>query len=97
MAKRKYTEDEIDTAIRTLSEDFENSCEVYKIVLSKRDSNRSKKELLRFNKKGTNIHKFQSNFSWLLHDIKTGPKCFVEKVIEEANELILHIKNITNN
>ena len=81
--------------IADLNESFEKACETYKLALSSRTSNRAKKELSRGNSKGTNIYKFQVNFSWILHDIRCGPICFIDDREADARSLIDHIYSIS--
>jgi hypothetical protein len=96
MAKKTYTEIEIDRAIAGLSESFEAACDLHKSTLASRESNRSKKELSKENMRGTNLHKYQSNFAWIIHDMKFGPLCMVEANIAEARSIISHINNVSN-
>lgn len=93
---KKYTNTEIDAIIDEISENFNSACQLYKLALSARDSNRSNKELLRGNTKGTTIHKYQCQIAWVLHDIKCGPICFIEDNIIEANNIISHLRSIAS-
>lgn len=96
MKKKKRTTQEIETIINDLTFIFEEACDLYRDALKKRKSNRSEKELLRDNSRGTNIHKFQTKFAWILHDIKCGPRFFIDDNIDEAYDLINHIKTISD-
>lgn len=93
--KKKYTNEDIDAIIVELTEAFELATQTYKLALSGRDSNRAKKELLRENTRGTVVNRYQCDFAWILHDIKTGPICFIEDNIEKGYELIIHLKKIS--
>jgi glucuronate isomerase len=97
MAKKSYTAVEIDRAITDLIESFEVACELHKTTLASRESNRARKELTKENMRGTNLHKFQSNFAWVIHDMTHGAICMVEDNISEATSIISHINNISNN
>ena len=94
--KTTYKESEVPGLVASLTGRFEDACMTYRLALSTRTSNRSKKELLKENCRGTNLHKFQCNFAWLLHDIQRGPRFFIEDRVIEAEELIAHIISISN-
>ena len=81
--------------ISDLIYEFEKACAVYKDTLKARESNRAKKELARGNIKGTNIHKFQCTFAWILHELDVGHYSKRERYIEEAKSLITHIISIS--
>ena len=91
MYRRKYQ----DYTVSDLVYEFEEACEKYREALKGRESNRSKKELSRGNIKGTNIHKFQCNFAWIIHDMTVGHHNQRERNIEEAKSLIAHIISIS--
>jgi len=92
--KIKYTINEIETNIAKLTVSFEDACDAYRDALKKRDSNRAIKERIGENSRGTSIHKFQTSFAWILHDLRCGPRCFAEDNINEAEDLIEHIQKI---
>lgn len=94
--KKRYKETDVPALLSRLTERFEQACATYRLALATRDSNRAKKELSRENSRGTNIHKFQCNFAWLIHDIQKGPRCQIEDRVEDAEELISHINKISN-
>lgn len=94
--KRKYKESEVPGVVEGITQKFEDACATYKLALSMRESNRAKKELFRGNTRGTSIHKFQSNFAWIVHYIECGHRCQIEDQLEEAEELIAHINKISN-
>lgn len=94
--KKKYQESEVPKLVSYLTERFELACQTYRLTLTTRDSNRAKKEINRGNTRGTNIHKFQCSFAWILHDIQTGPRCFIDDRVNEAEDLIAHINKISN-
>ena len=91
MYRRKYQ----DYTVSDLAYEFEQACDKYREALKARESNRSKKELSRGNIKGTNIHKFQCNFAWIIHELTVGQYSQRERHIEEANSLIAHIISIS--
>lgn len=93
---KKYKESEIPGLVADLTQKFEVACSTYKLALSMRESNRSKKELARGKNRGTNIHKFQSTFAWILHDIQCGYRYQIDDRVQEVNELIVHINRISN-
>ena len=84
-----------DYTTSDLAYEFRKACEVYKNALKARESNRSKKELTRGNTKGTNLHKFQCNFAWIIHEMAVGNYSAKSKHIEEAKSLITHIISIS--
>lgn len=88
-----FTDDDIERIIAELTTDFEESCDHYYDVLVDRKSNRSIKELSKRNLRGSKLYSFQSEFAWILHNIKTGPLCFIEDEIKKAYELIGVIKS----
>ena len=96
MTRHKFSDLDVEQASRRLMEDFEQACQTYRLALSSRESNRSKKELMRGNTKGTSIYKFQCSFAWTLHNLINGPRCFAHKYIEDGEELISHIHKISN-
>ena len=75
--------------------EFEKACDHYKSALKARESNRAKKELSRGNTKGTNIHKFQCQFAWIIHEMTTGHGSQRERLIKEAKSLTSHIITIS--
>jgi hypothetical protein len=93
--KKRYKESEVPALVASLTERFETACSTYRLALSTRDSNRSKKELTRGNSRGTNIHKFQCNFAWIIHDIQKGPRCQIDDRVDDAEDLISHINKIS--
>lgn len=94
MKEKNYTHEDITSIMSELTELFEDAISAYKLALTSRESNRAKKELLRDNARGTVVHRYQSDFAWILHDIQCGPMCLIENNIEEAHELIIHLKKI---
>lgn len=90
------TEVEIDKLIKELTKEFEVACKTHNSVLGERESNRAKKELLRGSSKGTRLHYYQTEFSWILHDIKMGPIFFIEDNVEKAKKLIEDINKIAD-
>ena len=84
-----------DYTTSDLAFEFLKACDVYKHALKSRESNRSKKELTRGNAKGTNLHKFQCNFAWIIHEMLVGHNSAKSKHIEEAKSLIAHIITIS--
>lgn len=95
MKDLKYSDDDLKSIIVELTELFETAKQTYRLALSERTSNRSKKELMRGNSKGTTINKYECDFAWILYDIQCGPICFIEDKIQEAHDLIIHLKNIS--
>jgi len=81
--------------VSDLSYEFEKACATYKDALKTRESNRSKKELTRGNVKGTNLHKFQCNFAWIVHEMSVGHFSKRERCTDEAKTLIAHIISIS--
>jgi hypothetical protein len=94
--KTTYRESEVPGLVASLTGRFEDACLIYKLALESRSSNRSKKELSRGNSRGTVLHKFQSNFCWLIYDIQKGPRFFIDDRVSEVEELIAHIISISN-
>lgn len=94
--KTTYKEYEVPTLVSDLKYRFEEACLTYRQALESRSSNRAKKELVRDNTRGTNMHKFQVSFSWIIHDIQTGPRFSIVDRITEAVDLIDHIIKISN-
>ena len=47
------------------------------------------------NTKGTKLHMFQVDFSYMVDDIERGPAYIVPKKISEANELIEKLSTLT--
>jgi hypothetical protein len=95
MIKKHYKIQDIENIIAELAELFNIAVETYRLALDGRDSNRSKKELLRGNVRGTVVHKYQCDFAWILYDIQCGPLCLIEDSITDAHELINHLKKIS--
>lgn len=89
--RRQYQE----YSISDLIYEFEKACEVYKTALRSRESNRAKKELVRGNIKGTNLHKFQCSFAWIIHEMTVGHYSKRERCAGEAQSLISHIISIS--
>ncbi len=81
--------------ISDLAFEFEKACITYKDALKSRKSNRSKKELTRGNVKGTNLHKFQCNFAWIMHEMSVGHYSKRGRCVDEAKTLIAHIISIS--
>lgn len=96
MKSNKYSKTEIDDIIVRLTYEFEIACQTYRLALSSRNSNRAKKELSKGNTRGTTTHKYQCEFSWILHDIATGPTAFIDDRIQDARDIISHLSNISN-
>lgn len=44
------------------------------------------------NNKGTELYNLQVEFSWLQHEITTGPLYIVPKIIQQTNDFITSIK-----
>ena len=81
--------------VSDLAYEFEKACNTYKDALRVRESNRAKKELSRGNVKGTNLHKFQCSFAWIIHEMKIGHYSKRERCVQDVKNLILHIINIS--
>ena len=96
MRDKRYTDEDISAIIAELIDLFEAASDAYKLALTGRESNRSTKELLRGSSRGTVIHRYQCDFAWILHDIRCGPLCHIEDNINEAHELINHLKKIAH-
>lgn len=93
--RNNYTHEDIEKIIYKLTKEFEQSCEHYYDALVDRKSNRALKELAKRNLRGSRLYDFQSDFSWILHDIKCGPICFIEENVEKAQNLINSINDIS--
>ena len=91
--RRRFNNDHY--TISDLTYEFEEACEKYKETLRSRESNRSKKELSRGNTRGTNVHKFQCSFAWIIHEMTVGHYSQNKKYVEEAKSLIAHIISIS--
>lgn len=87
-----YDTADLPDILGTLNTEFEEACVIYKDALQARTSNRATKELMRGNTKGTSIHRFECQFSWTVHELECGPKCFMDSNIRRAYGLIEHIK-----
>ena len=84
-----------DYATSDLVFEFNKACITYKDALRSRESNRSNKELTKGNTKGTNIHKFQCSFAWIVHGMTMGHYSGRGRLVDEGKALILHIINIS--
>jgi hypothetical protein len=88
-----YTESEINRIIEELTKEFSLACEHYNNTLIERASNRARKELSKRNLRGSKMHRFESDFAWIIHNIKMGPVCLVDDEVQDACELINVIKS----
>ena len=89
---RRYNQ---DVTVSDLVYEFEKACDTYKETLKSRESNRSKKELVRGNTRGTNLHKFQCSFAWIIHEMTVGHFSKRERCVDDAKSLIAHIITIS--
>lgn len=80
-----------DYTVEDLIIEFDKACVIYKNSLRARKSNRSNKELSRGNAKGTNIHKYQSSFAWIVHGMTAEHYSTRGRLVTEARTLIEHI------
>ena len=75
--------------------EFEKACSAYKDALKLRESNRAKKEITRGNIRGTNLHKFQCSFAWIIHEMTIGHHSKYDRCTDDAKALIAHIITIS--
>ena len=95
MKNWKYNSYDTNRIVVELTTKFEEACQIYKIALSTRKSNRAIKELSRKNSRGTAIYKFQCNFAWILHGIKCDHESSIDHNVRRATGLIEHIGSIS--
>ena len=90
-----YNTQNIEHIIHDLTQRFDEGCEQYRQTLVQRKSNRSRKELSKRNLRGSRIHDYESDFAWLLHEIRMGPVCLIDENVDRAKKLINTIKDIS--
>lgn len=79
-----YEVRKIDTerAVKYLNHAFKHACEEKVQVLGKNST------------RGTDLYKYQVDYSYVINEIVVGPNYFASKYISEANAIIAELKEL---